>query len=67
VAGAKNAYQQAINSGHHDYAPAAALNLGMLLDAQGDALGAQNAYQQAINSAHHDYAPTAARCLEQLK
>jgi uncharacterized protein YjbI with pentapeptide repeats len=39
VAGAKNAYQQAINSGHADWAPAAEANLGVLLAEQSDATG----------------------------
>ena len=34
--GAKAAYQQAIDSGHADAAPRAAVNLGSLLEEQGD-------------------------------
>ena len=37
--GAKAAYQQAIDSGHADAAPRAAVNLGMLLAEQGDVRG----------------------------
>ena len=39
--GAKAAYQQAIDSGHADAAPRAAVNLGDLLAEQGDADGAR--------------------------
>ncbi len=39
VAIAKKAYQQAINSGHVDWAPAAEVNLRALLARQGDAAG----------------------------
>ena len=58
--GAKAAYQQAIDSGHADAAPQAVVNLGILLERQGDAEGAKAAYQQAIDSGHADAAPEAA-------
>ena len=48
--------QQAIDSGHPDYAPMAANNLGVLLADQGDIEGAKAAYQQAIDSGHPDAA-----------
>ena len=60
MAGAKAAYQQAIDSGHADVAPEAAVGLGVLLARQGDVAGAKAAYQQAIDSGHTDEAPTAA-------
>ena len=41
-------------------APTAAVNLGVLLEEQGDADGAKAAYQQAIDSGHADQAPKAA-------
>jgi hypothetical protein len=41
LAGAKRAYQLAIDSGHADAAPAAALNLGSLLAQAGDLDGAK--------------------------
>ena len=50
----KAAYQQAIDSGHADAAPRAAVNLGLLLQEQGDVDGAKAAYQQAIDSGHAD-------------
>ncbi len=64
--GAKAAYQQAIDSGHADWAPRAAFGLGELLEKQGDLEGAKAAYQQAINSGHADVAPEAAVNLERL-
>ena len=57
VAGARAAYQQAIDSGHADVAPAAAVGPGDLLREQGDVAGARAAYQQAIDSGHADLAP----------
>jgi tetratricopeptide (TPR) repeat protein len=59
VAGARTAYQQAIDSGHPDWAPEAAYNLGLMLRRQGDVTGARTAYQQAIDSGHREAAPTA--------
>ncbi len=58
IAGAKAAYEVAIDSGHVDVAPMAARNLGMLLEKQGDVAGAKTAYQVAIGQA--DVAPKAA-------
>jgi hypothetical protein len=60
VAGAKAAYQRAIESGHADAAPVAAFNLGLLLEQQGDGAGAKAAYQQTIDSGHAELAPRAA-------
>jgi tetratricopeptide (TPR) repeat protein len=60
VEGARAAYQQAIDSGHHERAPIAALELGDLLKKQGEVEGARAAYQQAIDSGHHERAPMAA-------
>ena len=39
VAGARSAYQQAIDSGHPEHAPAAAFSLGLLLGQHGDLAG----------------------------
>ena len=64
--GARAAYQQAIDSGHADRAPQAAVNLGVLLEEQGDVAGARAAYQQAIDSGHADVAPMAAVGLGEL-
>jgi Tfp pilus assembly protein PilF len=54
------AYQPAIDFGHADPAPKAAVNLGVLRAGQGDAAGAGAAYQPAIDSGHVDQAPKAA-------
>jgi TPR repeat protein len=66
VAGAKAAYQRAIESGHADAAAWAAADLGVLLAEQGDGAGAKAAYQQAIDSGHADAAPRAAHLLSEL-
>ena len=66
VAAATAAYQQAIDSGHAEWAPKGAVNLGLLCDEQGDAAGAARAYQIAIDSGHAEWAPKAAQNLEQL-
>jgi tetratricopeptide (TPR) repeat protein len=50
--GAKAAYRQAIDSGHSDEAPKAAVNLGALLHDEGNAEGAKAAYRQVIHSGH---------------
>ncbi len=47
-------------------APTAALNLGLLLEDQGDADGAKAAYQQAIDYGHADAALLAVRNLGAL-
>ena len=60
VAGARAAYQRAIDSGHVEWGPLAALNLGLLLDVQGDVAGARAAYQRAIDSGHAEWATMAA-------
>ncbi len=57
VAGARAAYQQAIDSSHPEFAPMATVNLGNLLAGQGDVAGARAAYQQAIDSSHPASAP----------
>jgi tetratricopeptide (TPR) repeat protein len=57
---ARAAWQQVIDSGHPDAAPAATRNLGFLLAEQGDVAGARAADQQAIDSGHPDHAPVAA-------
>ena len=49
MAGARAAYQQAIDSGHPAAAPMARVRLGLLLAGQGDVAGARAAYQQAID------------------
>ena len=66
AAGAKAAFQQAIDSGHADVAPMAAVNLGVLLAEQGDTAGARAAFQQAIDSGDPDQAPKATRLLNEL-
>ncbi|MGH8513372.1 MAG: tetratricopeptide repeat protein, partial [Gammaproteobacteria bacterium] len=67
-AGARVAYERAIDSGHDDKnsAPRAALMLGAVLQQQDDFAGARRALQQAISSGHPDAAPMAARSLATL-
>jgi tetratricopeptide (TPR) repeat protein len=57
VEGARAAYQQAIDSGHHERAPMAAVGLALMLEEQGEVEGARAAFQQAIDSGHHDWSP----------
>ena len=57
---AEHRFRQAIDSGHPDWAPAAAFSLGVLLADRGDPHGAEEAYRQAIDSGHPDWAPAAA-------
>ena len=66
VAGALAAYQRAIDSGHPEWAPAAARDLGNLLWRQGDVAGARAAFQRAIAFGHPRGAPDAARRLQAL-
>lgn len=61
------AFREAASSGHADQAPAAARNLGVLLEGQGDVEGAKAAYQRAIDSGHADQARRAAVNLEVLQ
>jgi predicted negative regulator of RcsB-dependent stress response len=49
---AEQAYQQAIDSDHADWAPEAASGLGQLREAECDPEGAERAYQLAIDSGH---------------
>ena len=60
VAGARTAYQQAIDSGHPDEAPPAAYRLGVMLEKHGDVAGARTAYQEAIDTGNPREAPPAA-------
>ncbi len=60
---AKAAFQQAMDSGHPDVSPMAAVNLGLLLAGQGDVAGERAAYQRAIDSGHPDAGPVAGRNL----
>ncbi|MBV8996215.1 MAG: tetratricopeptide repeat protein [Pseudonocardiales bacterium] len=53
-------YQQAIDSGHEHFAPAAAFGLGILLEELEEMARAQEAYAQAITSGHPEFAPLAA-------
>ncbi len=57
--GAKAILQRAIDSGHAEVAPSAAVGLGLLLRDQGDVEGAKAAFQRAVNSGHPDWAPRA--------
>jgi TolA-binding protein len=60
------AFQLAIDSGHADWAPTAALSLGVLRERQGDPAGAAAAYQLAIDSGHADAAAVAREQLSHL-
>jgi tetratricopeptide (TPR) repeat protein len=53
---AENAYRQAIDSQHAEWAPKAAFDLGILLEERGEYELAENAYRQAIDSGHSDSA-----------
>ncbi|HXT42938.1 MAG TPA: tetratricopeptide repeat protein [Pseudonocardiaceae bacterium] len=57
---AQRLYQQAIDSGHEHFAPAAAFGLGILLEELEKTSRAQEAYAQAITSGHPEFAPLAA-------
>jgi tetratricopeptide (TPR) repeat protein len=63
---ARLAYQQAIDSGHADAAPMAAVGLGTLLEEKGDSAAAKATFQRAIDSGHADAAPQAALDLGNL-
>ena len=67
LAGAAAAYQVAIDSGHADLAPGAAVGLGLLRQEQGDLAGTAAAYQVAIDSGHANLAPAAAAALGRLR
>ena len=60
VDGARSAYQQVIDSGHAEHAPAAAFKLGLLLGKHDDLPGARTAYEYAATSGHPEYGPMAA-------
>ncbi|WP_159921568.1 MULTISPECIES: lipopolysaccharide assembly protein LapB [Nocardia] len=60
VAAAREAFQIAIASGHPNWAPLAAAELGGLLSAVGDKPAAEGAYHVAVDSGHEDAAPRAA-------
>ena len=62
----RRAFQQAIDSGHAQFAAQAAVHLGQLLSSEGDMTGAAAAYQQAIDSGHAQFAAQAAVHLGQL-
>lgn len=57
---AQRLYQQAIDSGHRNFAPAAAFGLGILLEELGETSRAQEAYEQAMASGHPEFAALAA-------
>jgi tetratricopeptide (TPR) repeat protein len=57
---AQRLYQQAIDSGHEHFAPAAAFGLGILLEELEKTSRAQEVYAQAITSGHPEFAPLAA-------
>ncbi len=57
--------QRAIDCGHADEAPMAAIALGLLLAEQGDVEGAKAAFEQAIASGHPKWAPRG-QCIQTL-
>jgi tetratricopeptide (TPR) repeat protein len=57
---AREAFSKAVDSGHADAAPRAAVSLGLMLYEQRDMQGAQAAYQQAIDFGNANLAPAAA-------
>jgi tetratricopeptide (TPR) repeat protein len=57
---AATAYQQAIDTGHPEYAPKAAFYLGLLHHDQGDPAAAATVWKLAIETGHPDHAPRAA-------
>jgi Tfp pilus assembly protein PilF len=57
---AQTLYRQAIESGHPDFAPAAAFGLGALLEERNEIPQAIEAYETALASAHPEFAPWAA-------
>ena len=59
TAGAKDAYQQAIESGDDDTAARASVFLGTLLHKHGDVTGARNAYLRVVDSRNADWAAPA--------
>lgn len=52
-------YQRALDSGHENFAPAAALGLGILLEESEETSKAQEFYEQAIVSGHPEFAALA--------
>jgi predicted negative regulator of RcsB-dependent stress response len=64
--GARVACELAIQSGHRDAAPRAAVVLGSVHARQGDALGARAAYKLAVDSGHAEAAPLAFAELQKL-
>ncbi|MGH7930521.1 MAG: tetratricopeptide repeat protein, partial [Candidatus Binatia bacterium] len=57
---AQRLYEQAIDSGHENFAPAAAFGLGILLEELEETSRAQEVYEQAIASSHPEFAALAA-------
>ncbi len=57
---AQKLYQLAIDSGHEDFAPAAAFGLGTLLEERNETAQAQEAYERAQASGHPEFGPLAA-------
>lgn len=62
-AGAKAAYQEAINGGDPEYGPRSSLALAELLQRNGELGAARDCYQAAIDSGHVEVAPAAALAL----
>jgi hypothetical protein len=65
-AGARAAYQLAIDSGHPTQAPWAAVNLGLMLEKQGDIEGVRAAFQRAVNFGEPEAVEIATANLDRL-
>jgi Tfp pilus assembly protein PilF len=63
---AQKLYQQAIDSGHEHFAPAANFGLGILLEELQEMSRAQKSYEDAIASRHPEFGPLAAYNLGML-
>ncbi|HEX2148824.1 MAG TPA: tetratricopeptide repeat protein, partial [Actinomycetota bacterium] len=57
---AQTLYRQTIESGHPEFAPAAAFGLGALLEERNEIPGAVEAYRKALAFKHSEFAPWAA-------
>ena len=66
VAGACAAYRQAVRSGHREFAPRAAIALGVVLAELGDVAVARAAFQQAVDSGHPEFVPRATEAMRML-
>jgi len=59
VAGARQAYQQVIDSGHSNWADEASFMLGSMLEDEGDWPGAREQFQRLVEAGHERWGPIA--------